>query len=94
MGWFEWLGGSHQKNYSGFESCCLFLTSTPSFIKIGPKLAKLVFWGRLVGKGVKWLGWLGGSDKKINTRLELCCPFLTFTPSFIKIGPKLAKLVF
>ena len=45
------LGRSDQKNYSGFELCSLFLTHTPSFIQIGPKLAKLVLWGGLGGWG-------------------------------------------
>ena len=41
------VGGVESKNHSGFELCCPFLTSTPSFIQIGPKLAKLVYWGGL-----------------------------------------------
>ena len=41
------LGGVESKYNSGFELCCPFLTSTPSFIQIGPKLAKLVYWGGL-----------------------------------------------
>ena len=42
------------------------------------------------GKGVGGLGWL---DQKIYSGFELSSPFLTFTPSFIKIRPKIAKLV-
>ena len=50
------VNGSDQKNSIEFELCCPFLTSTPSFIQIGPKLAKLVFWGGSGGYGVGWLG--------------------------------------
>ena len=32
-------------SYSEFKLYYLLLTSTSSFIQIGPKLAKLVFWG-------------------------------------------------
>ena len=39
--------GVESKNNSGFELCCPFFTSTPSFIQIGSKLAKLVCWGGL-----------------------------------------------
>ena len=64
------LGWSDQKNYSGFELCSPFMTSTPIFIHIGPKLAKLVFWGGSGGYGVGWLGGLGGSNKKITLDLS------------------------
>ena len=37
--------------------------------------------------GMRWL------DQKINAGFELSSPFLTYTPSFIQIGSKLAKLV-
>ena len=50
--------GLSTKNNSGFELCCPFLTSTPSFIQIGPKLAKLVFWG-VLSWGWGWMGVLG-----------------------------------
>ena len=43
-------------SYSEFKLIYLLLTSTPSFIQIGPKLAKLVFWGNL---GVNLGGNLG-----------------------------------
>ena len=36
---------------------------------------------------------MGWSDKKKFSGFELCSPFLTYTPSFIKIGPKSAKFV-
>ena len=45
------LGASDQKTFSSFELCSPFMTSTPIFIQIGPKLAKLVFWGRSGGYG-------------------------------------------
>ena len=45
------LGWLDQNNFSGFELCSPFLTYTPSFIQIGPKLAKLVLWGGLGGGG-------------------------------------------
>ena len=35
-----------KKKISSFELCCLFMTSTPSFIHVGPKLTKSVFWNR------------------------------------------------
>ena len=63
----EWLD---QKNFSSFELCSPFMTSTPIFIHIGPKLAKLVFWGGSGGYGVGWLGGLGGSNKKITLDLS------------------------
>ena len=56
--------GLDHKNNLGFELCSLFMTSKPIFIQIGPKLAKLVFWGRSGGYGVRWLGGLGGSNQK------------------------------
>ena len=64
---FSWL---NQKNFSGFELCSPFLTSTPSFIHIGPKLAKLVFWGGSGGYGVGWLGGLGGLNQNITLDLS------------------------
>ena len=69
------------------------MTSTPIFIHVAPKLAKLVFWGGSGGYGVGWLGRVRGVESKSNYGFELCCPFLTSTPSFIQIGPKSAKLV-
>ena len=62
--------GVESKNNSGFELCCPFLTSTPSFIQIGPKLAKLVFWGGSGGYGVEWLEGLGRSNIKIHLDLS------------------------
>ena len=59
-----------------------------NWTKIGPKLAKLVFWGGLGGWGVGW------SDQKTSFIFELCSLFMTHTPIFIHFGPKLAKLVF
>ena len=67
VGGLEW---SDQKNFSSFELCSPFMTSTPIFIHIGPKLAKLVFWGGSGGYGVGWLGGLGGSNQKITMDLS------------------------
>ena len=46
-----------------------------------------------------WVG-LGGGGRGVGvvgsknfSGFELCFPFLTYTPSLIQIGPKLAKLV-
>ena len=50
------FGWSDQENISGYELCSPFMTSTPSFIQIGSKLAKLVFWGEPGGYGVGWWG--------------------------------------
>ena len=41
--------------------------------------------------GVGGLGW---SDQKTFISFELYSPFLTYTPIFIHLGSKLAKLVF
>ena len=58
VGWVglgEWggrgVGVVGSKNFYGFVLCSPFLTYTPSFIQIGPKLAKLVLWGGLGGGG-------------------------------------------
>ena len=88
MGWLD------QKTFSSFELCSPFMTSTPIFIQIGPKLAKLVFWGRSGGYGVGWLGGVRGGQIINNSGFKLCCPFFSSTPISIQIGPKLAKLVF
>ena len=87
------LGWLDQKNFFSFKHCSPFLTFTQSFIQIGPKLAKLVLWGGSGGMrvGVR-LGGFGWSDQDNFSGFELCFPFLTYTPSFIQIGPKLAKL--
>ena len=55
------VGVVRSKNFYGFVLCSPFLTYTPSFIQIGPKLAKLVLWGGLGGggRGV----WVVGSKK-------------------------------
>jgi len=75
--WIGWLGWLDQKNNSVFELSCPFLT--PSFIQIGPKLAKLVFWGGLGGWGYS-VGWMGWSEHKNN--FELCCLILASTPPY------------
>ena len=82
------VGVVGSKNFSSFELCSPFVISMPSFIHVGPKLAKLVFWGGLGGYGLGWLGWLGRLDQKRNSRFELCLSFLTLTPNFILIGQK------
>ena len=64
------VGWSDQKTYSSFELCSPFMTLMPIFIHIGPKLAKLVFWGGSGGYGVGWLGGLGGLNQKITLDLS------------------------
>ena len=64
------LGWLDQKNFFSFKLSCPFMTSTPIFIHIGPKLAKLVFWGGSGGYGVGWLEGLGGSNKRIIVDLS------------------------
>ena len=60
--------GVESKNNSGFELCCLFFTSTPSFIQIGPKLAKLAYWGGLHrGRVVGVVGKVGVVGSKKNS---------------------------
>ena len=59
-----------KKTLSSFELCSPFMTYMPIFIHIGPKLAKLVFWGGSRGDGVGWLGGLGGSNQKITMDLR------------------------
>ena len=52
LGYGGWgVRGVESNNHSGFELCYPFFTSTPSFIQIGPKSAKLVLWGGLGGLG-------------------------------------------
>ena len=66
-------GGSDgsKKNNSRFELCRSFLTSTPSFIQIGSKLAKFEIWGGLGGQKVRGLGWLDQKRiKKVNMDLS------------------------
>ena len=64
------LGWLDRKNYLSFELCSPFMTSTPIFIHVTPKLAKLVFWGGSGGYGVGWLAGLGGSNQKITLDLS------------------------
>ena len=64
------LGGLDQKHFFSFELCSPFMTSTPIFIHVGPKLAKLVFWGGSGGYGVGWLGGSGGSKQKVTMDLK------------------------
>ena len=77
--------GVESKNHSGFELCCPFLTSTPSFNQIGPNFLKfsVLGWVREVAGG----GRLGRLYQINNSEFELYCPYLISTP-------KAAKLVF
>ena len=64
----------------------------PNIFKLGPKLAKLAF-GVFLARLVEWVGWWYTTATTSNSRFKLCSPFMTCTPSFIQIRPKLAKLL-